>query len=188
MRAAQNEISTLTTASQDIPSVLKGKDEQIRQLETKLVVERGTLTVFLFNTIIVVSEAVTLALNRQTEANDRLRRLQQENLQLKGLTFAWDLPNLDLFKAQNAIRDTLAVNDGNLPPPKQHVTAPRVPNQLRGAPAGLSGRTAMVIFTYNRPEYLTRCLQKVFQHHVPEVDLFVSQDGNFGPITSVIQR
>ena len=39
----------------------------------------------------------------------------------------------------------------------------------------LAGKTAMIIFTFNRAEYLKRCLSSVFTNYKPGVDIFVSQ-------------
>ncbi|KAK8797387.1 hypothetical protein WA158_004595 [Blastocystis sp. Blastoise] len=73
-------------------------------------------------------------------------------------------------------------------PPLVKIDPVDVPYQLIG-----NRKTALVVITYNRPDYLSRTMNKVFEILNSEfnnykIDLFVSQDGNSANMNNVIKE
>ena len=54
----------------------------------------------------------------------------------------------------------------------------------------VSGLTALVVICYNRPNYLTRVLDKIFEYYRADRNLaiFVSQDGRMPPVVNVVDQ
>ena len=54
----------------------------------------------------------------------------------------------------------------------------------------VSGLTALVVICYNRPKYLSRTLDKIFDYYSADRNLaiFISQDGRMPPVINVVDQ
>eukprot|EP00943_MAST-04B_sp_MAST-4B-sp1_P000344 g344.t1 len=70
---------------------------------------------------------------------------------------------------------------------------PEVPRKLLNSGSNnkiVVGKTALVVICFNRPDYLRKTLDKIFEYYRQEneVTIFISQDGRVSAVTSVIDN